>query len=714
VSVALTQPPGRRVRRQRRSSLRTRWLGVLAVMLSITVFTGMAGVFAVTQLTDHFASLVQTTEANMAASSDLRVALAYEGRLAFEVLSTDRALDAAFLGADQEVAVLFDRAAGVYREPGDAQLLQDASAIWRNAYDTPRRVAATPGLLRVLAPTIPAQVNLRYGIQSVEVALSRTLLELDQRYRAEIATQLSQARTDRMRLLVVLAVLSVVSAAVLLVAARRLSRDVLTPIRGISAAVDRYAGGELDHHIELPRSDRLGEIGDLADRCNSMADSLASTEAQLEGANDELRVTLREQSAVSALSQLALQTADPRAVMAEATEVLAVMLGVDRAGVFEPLPDGQALLLRAGSGWPEAVGILNVPLSQDTLVGLAFATEEAIGSAPGCLPDADLASGACVVIMGGGTRLGVLGVFATGPRTFTAGELAFLHSVGYIVGSAIYAQSAQFELKQAQKLEAVGRLASGVAHEINTPIQFITDNLRFIGDSLASLDTLITSYRQLSAVADLAELDIHRRELLQIENDLDLEFLRQEAPLAASQALDGADRVARIVRAMKAFSHQDTGTPTEADLNESLRNALVMATNEIKDHADVETAFDDIPLLRCFEGELNQVFLNLLVNAAHAVADVQAATGQRGTIRVSSSFDAGQILVSVTDTGTGIAEEVKNNVFDPFFTTKEVGKGSGQGLYLARTTTERHHGCLTFTSTPGAGTTFTIRLPVEH
>jgi signal transduction histidine kinase len=180
--------------------------------------------------------------------------------------------------------------------------------------------------------------------------------------------------------------------------------------------------------------------------------------------------------------------------------------------------------------------------------------------------------------------------------------------------------------------------------------------------------------------------------------------------VAISQSLDGINQVANIVRAMKAFGHPGSADKALADLNRAIENTLVVASNELKYVADVVTDLADLPLVSCHIGDINQVVLNLVVNAAHAIG---SAGRGRGTIRVNTRVEGAEAVIEVADTGTGVPPEIADKLFDPFFTTKEVGSGTGQGLALARTlVTDRHNGTIDFTSEPGAGTVFTVRLPV--
>jgi PAS domain S-box-containing protein len=273
----------------------------------------------------------------------------------------------------------------------------------------------------------------------------------------------------------------------------------------------------------------------------------------------------------------------------------------------------------------------------------------------------------------------------------------------------------EIELRQAQKLEAVGQLAAGIAHEINTPIQFVGDNTRFLAQSFQDVQKLLHVYENLTEAAAGSVEDGILRAVKEARTEVDWEYLKPEIPKALEQTLDGVNRVAKIVRAMRDFSHVgQSGQRAAADLNKALDSTLTVARNELKYVADVVTDFRDIPAVVCDLGEINQVFLNLLINAAHAIGDVVKGTGQKGTIGVKTWQDDGYVVVAVSDTGTGIPEAVQGRIFDPFFTTKDVGKGTGQGLTLARGVVERHSGSLTFETSIGKGTTFFVRLPIIH
>ena len=192
----------------------------------------------------------------------------------------------------------------------------------------------------------------------------------------------------------------------------------------------------------------------------------------------------------------------------------------------------------------------------------------------------------------------------------------------------------------------------------------------------------------------------------------DLDYLRENGPRAFSATMEGVQRVSGIVKAMKAFAHPDQGKRTPADLNAALESTITVGRNELKYVADVVVECGEIPLVACHLGDLNQVFLNLLVNAAHAIGDVVNATGERGRINVRTSLEGDTVVIAIADTGTGIPDAVREKIFEPFFTTKEVGRGTGQGLAISRSVVEKHGGTLTFETTPGKGTTFFVHLPV--
>jgi PAS domain S-box-containing protein len=273
-------------------------------------------------------------------------------------------------------------------------------------------------------------------------------------------------------------------------------------------------------------------------------------------------------------------------------------------------------------------------------------------------------------------------------------------------------KSLEVELRNAQKLTAIGQLAAGVAHEINTPMQFIADNLQFLGESFGALVGVLQGYRRALDEAGVGDETL-RRELTRIEEAADLGFLLAEVPDAVTQACEGSQRVTKIVRALKAFGHPDQGRASPTDLNEAISNTVTVARGELKHVADVVEELGEVPPVNAVPGDISQVFLNLVVNAAHAIADKVGERGERGHITIRTWCEEPYVAVSVADDGTGISEGVAQRIFEPFFTTKEVGRGTGQGLALARSVVERHGGTIQFRSVLGEGTTFVVRLPID-
>jgi len=273
------------------------------------------------------------------------------------------------------------------------------------------------------------------------------------------------------------------------------------------------------------------------------------------------------------------------------------------------------------------------------------------------------------------------------------------------------------ELQQAQKLESVGRLAAGIAHEINTPVQFVGDSLCFVRDATRDVMALVDRQRIASrAVLDgapTAQALALARAAADAEVEADLPYLSEQLPKALDRAVEGLDRVTTIVRSMKAFAHPDQKAMAAVDLNQAIRSTLVIARHEWKYVADLDAQLGELPPVTCHAGDVNQAVLNIVVNAAHAIDDVVRGSDRKGLITVRTRQDGEWVEISIADTGGGIPDAIRGRIFDPFFTTKEVGKGTGQGLAIARTVVvERHGGALWFESEVGKGTTFFLRLPV--
>lgn len=274
----------------------------------------------------------------------------------------------------------------------------------------------------------------------------------------------------------------------------------------------------------------------------------------------------------------------------------------------------------------------------------------------------------------------------------------------------------EIQLAQAQKLESIGQLAAGIAHEINTPIQYVGNNVRFLQGAFTDLVGAAKLYGQL--LADIREKVASHPLMTEIDEhveSVDLPYLEEEIPLAIDQTLDGVERVSRIVLSMKEFSHPGTDTKTPIDINKALENTITVARNEWKYVADLETDLDpELPPVPCIPGEMNQVFLNILLNAAQAIGEKAGGEGDdKGRIRITTRSLDDQVEIRISDTGPGVPRPIQNRLFDPFFTTKEPGKGTGQGLAISHNVVVRkHNGTIQLETEEGKGTTFTIRLPL--
>jgi len=274
------------------------------------------------------------------------------------------------------------------------------------------------------------------------------------------------------------------------------------------------------------------------------------------------------------------------------------------------------------------------------------------------------------------------------------------------------------ELRQAQKLESIGQLAAGIAHEINTPVQYVGDNIRFLGDAFRDLLEINEKHTALLQAMKGGQPVNALIEVVEAAIELaDIPFLVDEVPKTIQQSMEGINRVGTIVRAMREFSHPGSEEKNPTDINQSLTSTLTVSRNEWKYVAEVETDLAlDLPLVSCLPGEMNQVFLNLIINAAHAIGDItdNGSLG-KGLIRLSTCLQGNWLEIRIADSGGGIPEKVQHRIFDPFFTTKKIGKGTGQGLAIARSVVvDKHQGSIRFETEAGKGTTFFIRLPLQE
>lgn len=269
----------------------------------------------------------------------------------------------------------------------------------------------------------------------------------------------------------------------------------------------------------------------------------------------------------------------------------------------------------------------------------------------------------------------------------------------------------QVQLSHMQKMDAIGHLAAGIAHEINTPLQYIGTNIKFIQESLEDM----IKFKSLVPALRAGEKDTKEYTLAQ-EEDLRLQYLSEEIPRAIHDSLDGLEHIAKIVGAMKEFSSPGVQKKV-IDISKAIDNTIVVSRNEWKNVAEIETRYDPgLPMVSCFPADFKLVILNIIVNAAQAIAEVVNSKNEgKGKICISTHHNDDWAEIHIGDTGFGIPDDIKNMVFDPFFTTKEVGKGTGMGLAISHSiVVEKHGGTITFDTETGKGTTFIIRLPIGN
>lgn len=269
------------------------------------------------------------------------------------------------------------------------------------------------------------------------------------------------------------------------------------------------------------------------------------------------------------------------------------------------------------------------------------------------------------------------------------------------------------ELSQAQKMEALGTLASGIAHEINTPIQFVQDNIRFLQESFEDIVGLLGKYRQAVSVLEATQKEALLSGFNAADKEADLDFLKEELPECHEQSLEGIQRIGKIVSAIKEFSHPGNGEDVDIDVNEAIKTTSIVSHNQWKYVADLTTDLaPDLHPIKGNPGDFNQVVLNLIVNAAHAIEEKKSP--ELGAIHISTSATSTGLLLEISDTGCGIAEDHLKRIYDPFFTTKEVGKGTGQGLAITyNIISKKLGGTIHVETEEGTGTTFRLSIPTH-
>ena len=502
-----------------------------------------------------------------------------------------------------------------------------------------------------------------------------------------------------------------------------LRRLVIARLNEVTEGMTKVRAGQLDYHLP-PLEDgsfRDDEIGDLKRHFNAMVRDLQTRAAAQGCAEAEL------QTAYGALeSKVAERTSE----LAQANKDLSAQVE-ERLQVEWRLKEHQLFLSTVLDGIQAGIFVF------DPVQG-RMVSSNSVAQTQAQLSDEDIRDGSCsrgqVTFMVEGKVMDLLCpdwseqdsylegmVHLPDGKTFPASRQLMeiiidgqAHLV-QIVFDITARRNLERRLGMAQKLESIGLLAAGIAHEINTPVQYVGDSVRFVRDAFTDISSLLGTYAALRARAGESALAMDEVRLVdEAAAAADLEFLENEVPKACDRAMDGLDRVARIVQAMKNFSHPGSEEKKPTDINKAVQNTIIVARNEWKYAAEVDTDLSpDLPLVNCYAADVNQVLLNMLVNSAHAIADVPGE-GVRGRITISTRQQGEFVEIRVSDTGAGIAPENLERIFDPFFTTKPVGKGTGQGLTIAHDiVANKHRGSIDVESQVGQGTTFTIRLPLD-
>lgn len=469
--------------------------------------------------------------------------------------------------------------------------------------------------------------------------------------------------------------------------------------------------GHLADRVPIKGKD---EISSLGNAINEMLQSLEAADYRLRHSRDELEKLIEDRTAELVQVNLDLKHEITehelgRKALSEAyneihliiSSISSIMIGVDNNGMVTLWNDVASKLLS---------------LSSDDVVGLDFFAlpinwnrEKIAQEAAECVKSNKNIRMADILLRHQTDGIRILGI------TLTPLFLKDKEHPGFLLIGADITERRLLEdqVGRSNKLEAIGQLAAGVAHEINTPTQLVGSNLRFLGQQL---DTILGWLDKLHQQKDAAKTESKIPSLI-IGSEKDvtlaqLEYFKQEAPKAIEQSLEGIDRISHIVTAMRFFTHPGSENKEIADLNQIIQNAISLSRNEWKIIAEIKTDLDpNLPGVECLPIELSQVVLNIIINAIHAIQDSGEEKGQI----VIVSRQAGELIeVSITDNGTGIPKEIQSKIFDPFFTTKDIGRGTGQGLAIAYTViVKKHGGTLEFESETGKGTTFIISLPTR-
>jgi signal transduction histidine kinase/HAMP domain-containing protein len=470
------------------------------------------------------------------------------------------------------------------------------------------------------------------------------------------------------------------------------SRALSSSIKSLVAGTHKIAAGDLEHRIKVTTKD---EIGELAESFNHMAERLFEDEAELKKTNKEL--SIKEQRLKTVLSAIT----HPICIV-NVNDYSLQVLNSAAESRLEKSASSQIKCYEFSHNRNSPCSSKEHPCPVEEVVrsGKPTVVEHIHKDEKGFERTIELHAFPIFDNEGNVVQIVESSIDVT-DRKEAEKERASLEG----------------RLNHARKMEAIGALAAGIAHEINTPIQFIGDNTEFTGSSMKELLCAVEAYQSLfrENPGNVA-LEALKEKEEAIREACDLGFYKEELPLAFEQTKEGIDRVTKIVRAMKEFSHKGSEKMNFEDINKAIENTITISRNEWKYYADLDQELDPgLPLVRCVIGDIKQVVLNLIVNASHAIKELVEESGDetKGRIRIKTCVTGTNAIIEVKDTGAGIPEDARDKVFDHFFTTKEVGKGTGQGLSMAyQTVVKKHGGKIWFETETGKGTSFFIALPL--
>jgi len=678
----------------REPSLRRQWSRAFTILVVVSLVSGIAAFTGTQVLVARFSQPARQLEHETAAIHSLRESLLDHETAAHALLQGDPASKANFAKQQDMISKQFADALALFpANNGTRPMLEQMRTRWQAAlvkihlwgdqipkFVTPSAADLVPGSKR------PTAVDGRaYSFEND--SLRRILDDLSEPSLKSMDRGLRDAARVRTALWAFLAALFVLDVGVTLYFRRRMVVNILRPIARTHEGVVKIRGGNLDHRIEVGRRDELGQLGEAF---NEMAESLRDTKWAMAVLTRDTEWQLKtEREAAERESLVRFE-----AMVEGGSDVVLLTDGVRTLAYASP----NALHVL---GLTAELGQLALP---DDVVHPSDAPvlERMFASA--------LASGRSgpeeLRVRGEGASWKTIEVSLVDLR-----EVPEVGAVLWNVRDVSERAALELELRHAQKLESVGRLAAGVAHEINTPVQVVGANLQFLDSTFAPLLALARDCRDLAdSPQDGGPVEGWVARIESDLRDVDVDYLGDEVPAALTEAVSGIDRVATIVRAMREFGDVDSEALTPVDVNEAIETTLAVIAGELDAKAEVVRDLGDLPSVMCSRGGINSVLLAVLTNAVDAVE----ATGRRGTIRVSTTRTDDAVVVAVADDGCGIGPEIEEKVFDQFFTTKEVGKGTGQGLALARAVVERHDGRIWFEHHDGAGTTFFVSLPVDR